>query len=400
VARILLGWELGAGLGHITRLLPIARALREAGQECIFALRSLTPAYDLLKSEQFPFLVAPIVPPDGPVPRSSSYGDLLGVAGYADIRRLEPRVAAWDSMIEQLRIDVAVAEFAPTLCLAALGRTPVVAVGDAFTLPSADGPRFPPFRSEPLQFDESAMLAVVQEVQRKRRRPEPRSLPGIFGGAELFLVTLPELYLGSDPSAVPIAGPLSALPAAAHNDPRQDYFAYLSARAPRMRLMLQGLGESGLSGSLYLRDATRDEIAFARAAGLTVYDEPQHLPTVVAASHMLIHHGGMGASELALAIGRPQILVPRHEEQRLTAARLESLGVGLTISGGLSADGFKAAIRQFRESGTAMQSARAIAEGIEQRGPSRGLERVVDACLRHARPPAASRAGGPASGEA
>jgi hypothetical protein len=390
VARYLLGWELGAGLGHIGRLLPIARALREAGQEAIFALRSLTPAYDLLKPEGFPFFAAPIVPPEGPVPRTSSYGDLLGVAGYADIRRLEPRVAAWDAMIEQLCIDVAVAEFAPTLCLAGSGRIPVVALGDAFTLPSITGPRFVPFRSEPVHFDESAMLAVVREVQSRRGRPEPGSLPEIFGHAELFLVTLLELYWGPDPGAVPIVGPLSPLPAPARESPGQDFFAYLSARAPRMRPMLQGLAQSGLTGSLYLRDATSDEIMFARSLGLTVYDQPQKLPALLSASRMLIHHGGMGASELALAVGRPQLLAPRHEEQRLTAARLESFGVGISLSGEISAEGFSAAARQLRGSDAAMRKAMALAEQIEARGPSHGLERVLAACLRHAPPSAES----------
>ena len=44
MSGILCVWELGAGYGHLGRLLPVALQLRERGHEVVFALRDLTHA--------------------------------------------------------------------------------------------------------------------------------------------------------------------------------------------------------------------------------------------------------------------------------------------------------------------------------------------------------------------
>ena len=39
MARVLCAWELGSGLGHIGRIVPIARELRALGHEVVMVLR-------------------------------------------------------------------------------------------------------------------------------------------------------------------------------------------------------------------------------------------------------------------------------------------------------------------------------------------------------------------------
>ena len=60
MARVLCAWELGLGLGHVGRLIPIARELRGLGHEVVMVLRD--SAYlDLVRADGFDTLAAPLL---------------------------------------------------------------------------------------------------------------------------------------------------------------------------------------------------------------------------------------------------------------------------------------------------------------------------------------------------
>ena len=77
--RVLLAWELGDGHGHISRLLPLARRLKAAGAECVFAVRDLTNAQTLLDTSGFRFVQAPYASP------RSIYSGRLQIGTFGDI---------------------------------------------------------------------------------------------------------------------------------------------------------------------------------------------------------------------------------------------------------------------------------------------------------------------------
>ena len=52
------------------------------------------------------------------------------------------------------------------------------------------------------------------------------------------------------------------------------------------------------------------------------------LPRVLA----LVHHGGIGTTAQAIAAGIPQVIRPMAHDQPDTAARVEKLGIGATLS--------------------------------------------------------------------
>jgi UDP:flavonoid glycosyltransferase YjiC (YdhE family) len=52
------------------------------------------------------------------------------------------------------------------------------------------------------------------------------------------------------------------------------------------------------------------------------------LPRAIA----LVHHGGIGTTAQAIAAGVPQVIRPMAHDQPDTAARVEKLGIGLTLS--------------------------------------------------------------------
>ena len=59
MARILLAWEMGSNLGHVSRLLPLGRRLRSHGHGVLAVVRDLEAAAKVLAPAGIPFIQAP-----------------------------------------------------------------------------------------------------------------------------------------------------------------------------------------------------------------------------------------------------------------------------------------------------------------------------------------------------
>ena len=62
MSRILLTWELGLNLGHLTRLLPVAQRLEADGHIVLVATRDVQAAARVLGPAGIPFVQAPYLP--------------------------------------------------------------------------------------------------------------------------------------------------------------------------------------------------------------------------------------------------------------------------------------------------------------------------------------------------
>lgn len=386
-ARILLAWELGDGLGHVMRLLPLAKRLRDLGHECIFAVRNVPPSYGVLGRAGFKVLQAPMLVPYAPeevrTKPIGSYGDILATVGFDDVDRLLPMVEAWQSLLDLVQPAAIIADYSPTLGVASYGVSPPIMLGDGFTLPPPSLSEFPIFRKSGARVAESHLLSVVQETQRRRGRPLPPTMPSILAGREAFIITLPELDFYQQSRPNPAIGPLTPLPTPVTHSPEFDYFCYLSMGYGPTKKVLDGLIECRRLGSCYLRDADKGQIRRLRERGLTLHDQPPPLAEIGAKSAIIIHHGGLGTTEAALALGRPQILVPRHGEQTMNAHGLGRLGVAaqMRTGGQFEPAHVIQAINGVLKTTGYRDSAAAFARTIASRGPTRALEVITNFCL-------------------
>lgn len=333
---VLFVWELGEGLGHVSRLIRIADRLRQQGVLCRFAVRQLELAGRAVQNAGFDILQAPLARveairgPDGTQP--VTVGDILGAVGFGSVDRLAPTVAGWHTLIELVAPDVVVSDYAPTANLALFGGpVPWVPIGDGFTLPPFETEHFLPFRNSRPAFDETQILDAVAAVQAERGRPCPERLPLLFEGTRRFVVTLPELDPWHRARSVHAIGPVADPPRPVDVPPVEDYFAYLSTRYAFTERVLEGLVASGRKGSLFLRDATPAQRTTWRERGLTVWDRPQDMRAMAERASVIIHHAGVGTAEQVLALGRPQMLVPRHFEQLANTESLGRLGVAVAL---------------------------------------------------------------------
>jgi len=378
---ILLGWELGGGLGHVGTLVTLADALAARGCDPVLALKDLHGAAPLLKDRRHRVIPAPRW--QGPIPpgfRASRFTDVLGVAGYGDPHGLPWLVHAWRTLIEETRAEAVVCDFAPTLHLAASGRVPSITIGIGFAVPPTVGDDFPVIHGAVPTFDAVAILSNVRQTLAGSDAFVPDRLPAFLEGGPRFVHSLPELdpYRGLRRDEV--VEPLHAPTASGEELPSQDFFAYLAAEFPGAFDLLARLAASGFRGRAYLRQAPARLIAGLRAAGVEVFDAPPPLNKVVREAAVVVHHGGLATAEAAVMGGRPQVVLPIHLEQFLTARAIVELGIGRMLGGRKGLEAAPDAVAELSR-GTAPGLARDLAGDLQGRAYRGCLDRIVAACI-------------------
>src|ERR1700712_2068030 len=110
MARVLIGWELGANRGHISRIAPVAAKLRALGHEVAFALQQVD-ALGASRDTSIPIFQAPLwprllasaaAPPRGNV---STMIDILSRLGLDKPGTLAAVMSGWDAILEAWKPD-------------------------------------------------------------------------------------------------------------------------------------------------------------------------------------------------------------------------------------------------------------------------------------------------------
>jgi UDP:flavonoid glycosyltransferase YjiC (YdhE family) len=222
MSRFLLTWELGTNLGHLARLLPIARDLKARGHSVIAAVREVPAAAIVLGPAGIPFVQAPHLLHGLPLPeRASGYADILLSQGWSDPEVLCGLTQSWHHLMRMVRPDAVVLDHSPTAAIAArIAGIRSVMIGDGAELPPVTNP-LPPFPGFSWATAEksaaSARLALdnVSMVLRRFKRPPLTSLSDLFRASTRLFVTVPELdHYGRRADADYVGPLLGALPTA------------------------------------------------------------------------------------------------------------------------------------------------------------------------------------------
>lgn len=373
-ARILLGWELGDGLGHVGRLLPLAERFAAEGYAPVFAVRDPAQALRRLGPRDFPVLQAPFATTQGG-PRgfyARSHADILALIGYQDPERLAGLVRAWRDLAALVAPCLAIGDFAPTLALAlAGGATRVLLVGSGFSLPPAGAATFPVINPAGTALADPVRLRAAMAEIAAADAPLPRRIGGDAQAPCTWPLLDPYRHLRQQPAL----GPIGRSPAPRPRPARDGWFAYLAADAAMTPPTLAALAAAPGPGRIYLRGGTDMARATLAAAGHHIHAHPPPLADELAAAALVIHHGGIATAETALAMGVPQLVLSRHLEQHLNGRALEAARVGRALRGPLDAARIGAAITVLRSDEAIAARAARIAAALDRR--SGALERVM-----------------------
>ena len=201
MASVLFAWELGAGLGHILQMLPLADALVRR-QHCVWvALRHLDAAVaDAFGGCGVRFLQAPFRSRGPPLfRRTLNFTQLLANNGFGDERELFVLACAWRNLYRSGRPDLLIFDHSPIALLASRSvHARRVVIGTGFFCPPDSHP-LPPFPNrspeEPDQLrstDERVMARVNRLLTHWQLTPLHR-LGQLYSEVdENFLTTFPE----------------------------------------------------------------------------------------------------------------------------------------------------------------------------------------------------------------
>jgi UDP:flavonoid glycosyltransferase YjiC (YdhE family) len=389
MSTVLLTWELGGGMGHITNLRPIGQALALRGHRVVAAVRDLARVRGLFAGTGIGYLPAPVSlrPRKGPVDDPLSFAHILTNIGYTNEDALETVVSAWGTLIECVRPDLVIAEHSPTALLALRGlKIPRVTVGTGFTCPPdsfplahwpRNGEAADPGR---LEEDEVRVLRCLNRALESRAHPPLARLGQLFNEVdEVILATYRELdhfggragaqYWGHWPFGV---GDRPAWPAGDGSK----IFAYLKP-FPAIEDLLRLLNAAGLPTIVMADNLDQTLLDRYASATLSFESRPVDLRAVAAECDLAILHAGHGATAAMLLAGKPCLLLPIHMEQLLLAKKVEQLGacrLAPLRSGPLIAE----ALQEMLGSAFYGKRARKFAEGYRGFTPGQQVAEVVD----------------------
>ncbi|MDJ0650009.1 MAG: hypothetical protein QNJ60_15050 [Xenococcaceae cyanobacterium MO_188.B19] len=300
--KVLLGWELGSGQAHIHRLAALAKMLEIQGVEPVFALKSalikgINITWSIIPSPSLTFSGRSL---------SYSFADILETFGFGDVHCLQTHLKNWRSILGEIKPQFVIADHAPGLVLAAYGVMPVIVIGGGFTIP-------PPvevfpmlnFPAPPESFER--LEKVNETIQKVVKLNEP--LGKVLNGERSFIFSIPEL------------DPYQYL---RHGD-KQQYVGLHIAPIPHSRQCIESITSWAYLAHNY---------PYRQLIEQTLQPECEFKPLneVLADKSLAIHHGSLTTSLACLLAGIPQLLFPRHLEEKLNTFNLSRLGVAKTVS--------------------------------------------------------------------
>jgi hypothetical protein len=202
MARIVIAWELGGGLGHLVPLVPIVEQLVKGGHQIFLVVRDLSRVEGILRGPAVKCLQAPVklTKPKSPILETRSFAHILHDNGYEELDELRGMANGWKHLFELIQPHLILCDHAPTALLAARTcQAKRAIIGTGFCCPPDEAP-FPdlrpwlPIESNQLVLDEAILLDRVNEVLCSWGLPGLERLSQLYGDVnDVFLTTFPEL---------------------------------------------------------------------------------------------------------------------------------------------------------------------------------------------------------------
>jgi hypothetical protein len=340
MASILFTWELGGGLGHLMRIYPILKELQSRGHRITAALRDQRHVALAWPGLELPVYPAPhkAQPTAHEIHPVKFYSDILHNIGWSNIAELEPLLAGWQELYQQVRPDFVIHDHSPTAMLVSQQFAVKHAlIGTGFCSPP-DTDRAPLLRtwSESSPTEEvnvsTQILKCVNPWLLKTNQPLiSRPTEPYSRAHENFLTTFQELdHFGPRPNAtywgIPndSQGTRPAWPPAA--GPK--LFAYLHADAT-LPGVINAIRNFKLPTMIFLGSRGQEQLNGFANDYIHITSELVDLAWVAQEAAVGILNGSHGSTAAFLLAGKPILQLPIQLEQYLGAKRSVDFGAAL-----------------------------------------------------------------------
>ncbi len=385
MARILIGWELGAGRGHIGSMLAMARALVGRGHVIAFAVQRIDAmpgrlpiGTTLYQAPLWPRLIA-----SGEPAGHSHVATLIDILARLGLDRagcLTGMIRSWDSIFAAFDPHVVIADHAPALLIAAQGRLPTISCGPGFQVPPSTVDPLPRIGGGVPGYDETMILDIVDADLRDAGREPLPALPAMFCTTRALIASFVEL----DPYGRP-TGPDHIAPAVSDwappaTTPGDEVFVYVNGPLQRDDAFWRGLAATGLTVRAHI--PVPDAALYMQIAryGAIVERRPLPWPLIAARSRIAVNHGAHGIMCALLLAGIPQLTLPLDLEKRLHSEALAHTGLGaVLVPGALDAAALTRAVSSLYADRAMADQARSAAPGFAARAAMPFEASVADA---------------------
>ncbi len=390
MARILIVWELGGGLGHAMPLRALADRLQQHGHQVIVAARDLLRLQRAFDGSAHTLLSAPFFPGLLQQPRQmNALSDVLWFeSGGHSAETVRAQFRAWRGLVKLLSPDLIVTDAAPMTLAATQGLAPLLNYDGYFH--ATDACAWSMFRdwerADTTATAERAALLLdhVNMARSEFGLAAAVDLPEAFAATRQLLRCLPELDPFGPRAAVhyighqAVGGVEADWPQAAS---AQRVFVYLRSEYAHAERLLGALVRQQALSILCFVDSV-DMAKLPQAAHIRYGTVPFDLNQVLVQAHLVISHGG-GVHGLATQFGKPTLLMPLHTEQFLTSRMGERLGTSLMVMPPLTSADFLSPMRRLLAEPGFTQRAEQAAARHRQTGlePLRVLLAAVDDLL-------------------
>jgi UDP:flavonoid glycosyltransferase YjiC (YdhE family) len=342
LSRILFAWELGANLGHVAQLAPIAARLEEEGHDLLFAVKDMTAAHQVLRGKRTRIVQAPIARRTAKYNEPSiSYAEMLGRVGYATPESISALLRGWLDLFKLFDPQTVVADHAPTALLAGrIAGLPRVDIATGFTRPPQMDPipSIQPWRKIPqerLAHAEALVLQRINAALRAHRAAPLDRFADLFKVEASFLATFEELDHYEGRTGEQYHGALIPEDMGVERDwpagDRPHVVAYLRP-SESLEPTLDAIVATGSAALCHIPGAELDLVERYRKRGIDISREPLKLKAALKGAHASVSYAGHGFVSASLLAGVPSLMLPINGEQAITARRVVGMKAGLAIS--------------------------------------------------------------------
>jgi len=333
----LFAWELGRGLGHLITIRTLAARLRILGIRTIAAVNHQSPAVALqdccdetIAAPAWPF--AAESPAQRAASSSATLNDILSTAGLSDAGAVRRMLTQWNKIFRRFQPNLVIADFAPMAALAARGRIPLALVGNGYTLPPDEMPRFPPLhRRSPPRTNEERTLDTVNAAAGTLGLTKLETLPQLFSGDARFVQAFDLLDPYHTQRIETLDGPLIKRQASPRRENAGLIFVYLSAGYAVPAGFVSALRPHAARVRIHAPRLTMPQCAELTGSGAQIDCAPVVLADILSSCCLVVHRGGSGVASEALLAGVPQLILSGQIEQNLNGEALDRAGVGRLI---------------------------------------------------------------------
>jgi len=350
LSRILFAWELGANLGHVAQLLPIATRLEAEGHDLLFAVKDMAAAQRVLHGTRARIVQAPVARRNAKSNEPSiSYADMISRVGYGSTESIVALLRGWLDLFKLFDPQIVVADHAPTALLAGrITGIPLADIATGFTRPPqvSPMPSIQPWRKIPIERLAQVEATVLERVNAALRAygtaPLDR-LCDLFKVNASFLATFEEIDHYEGRTGEPYYGALIPEDMGVERDwpagDRPHVVAYLRP-SERLEPTLDAIVATGAAALCHIPGAESALVERYRAKGIDISREPIKLKSALQGAHVSVGYGSHGFTAASLLTGVPCLMLPTNAEQAMTARRVIRLGAGIGAVSDSNPEGF------------------------------------------------------------